>query len=124
MAIVSDTKPITSHTDLRVAQLRQRLGYVENRMRRQEAVSLSPLAVCLALGATVLLAMLARFKYLMEWPELFGAGALLIFAALITVALYAMLRPRDLMSTARRADRLLNLDERLSTALETPRKRR
>ena len=47
---------------------------------------------------------------------LVAVGGLLVLAALLTVIGYAMLRPRDLMSTARRADTLLSLDERLSTA--------
>src|ERR1051325_3578359 len=92
------------------------LKQVQARLRLQEAVSLLPTAVALALASALLLTIIGRFQPLLTWPVILASGSTLVLAALLTIATYAFLRPRDLMATARRADRLLSLDERLSTA--------
>src|SRR5262245_46910266 len=100
------------------AKLIEILRQVQVRLRVQEAVSLLPVAVSLALDAALLLTMIGRFRPVLTWPVLLASGGVFVLGALLTIAAYAFLRPRDLMATARRADRLLSLDERLSTALE------
>ena len=109
------------HDDPRLMRLRAILQDMQNRLRWQEAVSLLPASVALGLAATTLLALMWRIN---PWAPIpiqillaVGAG-LLVPGAAITSTLYALLRPRSLAATARRADRLLSLDERLSTALE------
>jgi hypothetical protein len=104
--------------DPRITQLRRTLARVQVRLRLQEAAALAPTAVALALAATLLLAVAGRFRPTLDWPLLLAAGAGALVVALLIVGFYALLRPRDIMQTARRADRLLSLDERLSTALE------
>src|SRR5437868_6261307 len=104
--------------DPRIVRLRHLVERVQMRLRLREAVSLAPVAVSLGLGATLLMVVAARLRPLLTWLDLLVLGGALVLAALLTVAAYALLRPRDLMATARRADLLLSLDERLSTALE------
>src|SRR5215210_2154704 len=102
----------------RLRQLYTVLNRVQTRLRMQEAISFAPLAMTLGLGAALLLTLVWRFDRMMPLWAVLGVGAGLVLAATLTTFLYARLKRRDLMSTARQADRLLSLDERLSTALE------
>ncbi len=107
------------YDDPRLIRLRAILKGMQNRLRWQEAVSLLPASAALGLAATTLLALMWRINPWSPIQILLAVGAgLLVPGAAITSTLYALLRPRSLMATARRADRLLSLDERLSTALE------
>jgi hypothetical protein len=109
----------TTHApDPRLHQLHAILRRVQSRLRIQEATLLIPLAAALGLGASVLLAVIWRVTPMMPLPALLATGAGLVVAASLTALIYTLVRPRDLMSTARKADLLLSLDERLSTALE------
>src|SRR5436190_17254064 len=114
----SPIKPADLDADPRLRQVRAILRRVERRFRLQEIVSLVPVALTMALAAIVVSAVLRRFSGALSLDTFLFAGAGLVIFALIIVALYALLKPRDLLSTARRADLLLGLDERLSTALE------
>jgi hypothetical protein len=94
------------------------LARVQARFRIMEAVRLVPIAAMLGVAAAMLLAVVWRFERMVPLAGLLLASAGLVVAAVLTVLLYALLRPHDLMHTALRADRALSLDERLSTALE------
>ncbi|HEY0071127.1 MAG TPA: hypothetical protein VGE04_14265 [Chloroflexia bacterium] len=113
-------KPLTTidPNDPRLRQLRDVLARVQARFRLIEAVRLVPIAATLGVGAALALAVVWRFEKMLPLAGLLVSGAALVASALLTVLLYAMLRRRDLMHTALRADRALSLDERLSTALE------
>jgi hypothetical protein len=113
-------KPLTTidPNDPRLRQLRDVLARVQARFRLIEAVRLVPIAGTLGVGAALALAVVWRFEKMLPLAGLLVSGAGLVMSALLTVLLYAMLRRRDLMHTALRADRALSLDERLSTALE------
>lgn len=103
----------------RLRQLHSALRMTQARLRLQEIASLAPTAVSLGLAATVLLGLVWRVTISrLTLPGLLLTGAGLMGAALLTILFYALLRPRQLMVTARVSDRLLSLDERLSTALE------
>ncbi|MBF6612642.1 MAG: hypothetical protein IVW55_05880 [Chloroflexi bacterium] len=104
--------------DPRLEQLRDVLQRVQARFRLQEALWLALPAVALGLGASAVVAVVWRFTRGFVWLDTALLIAGFTLAALLTVSLFALLRPRDLLATARRADRLLALDERLSTALE------
>ncbi len=104
--------------DPRLSRLHGLLQHAQARLRMQEAASLAPWAAGLGLAAGALLAGIDRFAHLMPLDVLLATGAGLVLAALLTALLYALLRSRDLMLTARQADHLLSMDERLSTALE------
>ncbi len=104
--------------DPRLGQLRKVLQRVQARFRLQEALWLAPPAVALGLSASAVVAIVWRFTRGFTWLDTGVLAAGFILAALLTVLLFALLRPRNLLATARRADRLLSLDERLSTALE------
>src|SRR4051794_24821458 len=114
----SPIKATTLDADPRLRQVRALLRRVERRFRLQEIASLVPVALALSLAAIVVSAGLRRFSGALSLNTFLFAGAGLVVFALIIVAVYALLKPRDLLSTARRADLLLGLDERLSTALE------
>ena len=109
-------------TDPRLVQIEAALEKVQSRLRLREVVSRLPLAVALGFAASILLGITDRFRPLITWPLLLASSLGLVLAAVAVVTAYALLRPRDLFATARRADRLLSLDERLSTALEDARK--
>src|SRR5437899_1096253 len=111
-------EPTRDKIDDRMSRLRASISSVQARFRLREAVALAPVAVALALVAALLLAMMAWFADGLAAWVVVVAGVLFVVAALATVFLYAFLRPCDLMRTARSADRLLSLDERLATALE------
>lgn len=104
--------------DPRLGQLRDVLQRVQARFRLQEALRLALPAVALGMGASAVVAIVWRFTHGFVWLDTALLIAGFTLAALLTVSLFALLRPRDLLATARRADRLLGLDERLSTALE------
>ena len=91
---------------------------MQARLRLQEAASLAPWAVSLGMAASLVLVVAARLRPLLEPTALLVASVAFVVAAVLVVSAYAMLRPRDLLATARRADLVLSLDERLSTALE------
>src|SRR5512138_3231067 len=100
----STTEAPTQPADWRLAMLRLHLARVQRRYRLREAVTLAPWAVATALGFTALLSALWRVT---EWTSpavVLAVGAGLVAAAVATVLAYALLRPRDLMATARRAD--------------------
>jgi chemotaxis protein histidine kinase CheA len=115
---MSTPPPTTQPADPRLLAVRQHLVRVERRYRLRDAVRLAPLAVAAALGYTALLGALWRVTGWGSLAIVVGTGAGLVAVALMLVLAYALLRPRDLMATARHADRELGLDERLSTALE------
>ena len=104
--------------DVRLGELRVILKAVEKRFRGREAVRFMPVALALGVVASIVLALVWRLRDELSLAGLAGAGLLLITASMLAAFLYAWLRPRDLMHTARLADHLLSLDERLATALE------
>src|SRR3954447_1611875 len=114
----SPPTPTPTLPDPRPIRIRRVVERVKMRLRMREAVSLAPIAACAGLVAALVLVIAGRFRPLLGWPGLLAVGAGLVVAALLVATAYALLRPRDLMATARRADRILSLDERLSTALE------
>jgi hypothetical protein len=114
----STIEPPLLASDPRLQQVRALLRRVERRFRLQEAASLLPWAAAPAAGAIVVLAALHRFWSGLSLDLFLLASVGVVVASLLSVVLYALFRPRDLLSTARTADRLLGLDERLSTALE------
>ena len=99
-------------------QLHALLGRVQGRLRMREAASRVPTALSLGLAASLVLAVLSRFMSRLSPVAVLEAAPVLLLSAVLVVIAHALFRPRDLMSTARRADLLLSLDERLSTALE------
>src|SRR5437016_4347458 len=96
-------------SDPRIVELRRLVEGVQMRLRLRDAVSLAPMAASMGLVATLLLVVLARLRPVLGWAGLLAVGGGLVVAALLTVAAYALLRARDLMATARRADLLLSL---------------
>lgn len=104
--------------DPRLAQLEGVLRRVQLRLRLVEAARLAPYAALAGLSAALVLVIVWRFRQTLSVEGLLLAGGGFVAAALLTVLLYALLRPRTLMQTALRTDALLHLDERLSTALE------
>ncbi|HEX8600309.1 MAG TPA: hypothetical protein VF952_17545, partial [Chloroflexia bacterium] len=104
--------------DPRLRQLQGVLARVQARFRLIEAARLVPVAAMLGVAAAVVLAVVWRFERMLPLISLLLVGAGLVVSAVLTALLYALLRPRDMMHTALRADRALSLDERLSTALE------
>src|SRR5687767_6376186 len=108
----------TAPQDARLARLHAVLLGLQMRLRAQEAASLAPLSAALGITASLLLGSVWRISEMVALEALLLISLGLVLAALTTTTLYALLRPRDLMHTARRADSLLSLDERLSTALE------
>jgi hypothetical protein len=111
---------VARNPDERLGQLHAILEGMQRRLRLREAARLLPVAVALGLGATLALAFVWRLKGDLSLITLLGVGVLLVGAAGLTAFLYAWLRPREVMHTARVADHLLSLDERLATALEAP----
>jgi hypothetical protein len=109
---------MTNSTDQRYNDLRATLARLQGRFRGQEAAQFAPIAACLGLGASAVLAVAWRLEPRLSLPSLLLACAGLVAAALLASTLYTLVRPRDLLATARHADHLLLLDERLSTALE------
>jgi hypothetical protein len=105
-----------------VADLHASLRRIEARLRLREALRLAPVAVALGLGAAMMLALVSRFSERLSVPVALVSAAIFPLAALVASTLYALLRPRDPMQTARRADALLGMDERLATALESAQK--
>src|SRR5689334_22270552 len=95
------------------------LRRIEQRLRLAEAVGLAPWALSLGLAVAVGLALLARAQPLASWPELLVADAGIVLGLLLAVGAWAGLRRRGRLDTARRGDAALDLDERLSTAVET-----
>src|SRR6478672_7357807 len=79
------------------------LRSVQARLRLREGVSLLPIAVTLGLAAALALVIVGRFRPGLAWPTLLVSGLGFVLAAVLTVFAYALLRPRDLMATARRA---------------------
>jgi hypothetical protein len=118
----SDNSPlaVAHNQDERLGQLHSILGSVQRRLRLREAARLLPMAVALGMGASVALAVGWRLKGNLSLVTLLSVVLLLVGAAVLTTFLYAWLRPREVMHTARVADHLLSLDERLATALEAP----
>lgn len=111
------TIPKAPH-DARLTRLHAVLLDLQMRLRAQEAVSLAPLSGALGMASCLLLAGVWRVTGMTSLEVLLLISMGLLLAAVATSSLYALVRPRDLMRTARRADSLLSLDERLSTALE------
>ncbi|MEO6457764.1 MAG: hypothetical protein ABIO92_05765 [Chloroflexia bacterium] len=109
--------PKASH-DARLSRLHEVLLGLQMRLRAQQAASLAPLSGALGMATCLLLAGVWRITGMISLGVLVLISIGFLLAALATSSLYALLRPRDLMHTARRADSLLSLDERLSTALE------
>ncbi|HKP51813.1 MAG TPA: hypothetical protein VJ183_04085 [Chloroflexia bacterium] len=110
--------PALPTQDARLGHLHATLRSAQVRLRLREAVRLIPIAGALGVGATLALALIWRLRDELSLLTLLGVGSLLVCAAILTTFLYAWLRPRDQMHTARMADHLLSLDERLATALE------
>ena len=115
-------KPKTKNQELitqaEYQKLVDNIKRIERRMRVQEAVRWLPFAI-LAGGIVGLIAAIAsRLTPIFTTTQVL---TLTLAAILICVAImlgYAWLRPRRLLDTARRADRLLGLKSRTSTAIE------
>jgi hypothetical protein len=118
MAIPEITTNPQEPADARVETVRAHLARIERRYRLREAVRMAPWAAAAALAGTALLSALWRFTGWTSPTTVLLAGLGLLAAGFLVVLAYAMIRPRDLMATARHADLELGLDERLSTALE------
>ncbi len=111
-------EPTTTDADPRLEQLHALLKRVETRLRLQDGVGLFPWVIAVAASIFVVLEALRRFWGALDLNTLAIAGLGLLVVSLAGTALYSVLKPRDLLSTARHADRALRLDERLSTAIE------
>lgn len=94
------------------------LKKVERRLRIQQAVRLLPYAILAGslIGLTVAIISRVTPSFTIEQVTLIALPALCV--CVIGVLLYAFLRPRKLLQTARQADVALDLKERLSTAIE------
>lgn len=114
----SNLSILASDADPRLKQLHALLTRVEWRLRLREAARLAPWAVTVGLGVSILFTVLWRLVGQFSLLTLMSMSVGLVAAFLTAVLVYTMFRPRDLLATARHADRLLGLDERLSTALE------
>jgi hypothetical protein len=114
----STVEPAPTDADPRLKQLHAQLKRVEMRLRLQDGVGLFPWVVTVAASTFVVLEALRRFWGALDLNTLVIAGLGLLVASLAGTALYSLLKPRELFSTARHADRALRLDERLSTAVE------
>lgn len=106
------------NTNPRLAELRAALRPIEARLRLREAAALAPTSWALGLGAALALAAASRFSERITPANVLSFGLVLVCSALLTTTLYALLRRRDPLATARSADSLLGLDERLATAWE------
>ncbi len=104
--------------DARFVRLHAVLLRLQMRLRAQEAAAFAPLSSALGMASCLLLAGIWRITDMVRVEVLLFICLVFVLAAVATSSLYALLRPRDLMHTARRADSILSLDERLSTALE------
>lgn len=94
------------------------LKKVEGRLRFQQAVRLLPYGILAGGLIGLVVAVYSRLtpSFTIEQVTLIALPALAI--GIISVLLYAFLRPRKLLQTARQADVALGLKERLSTAVE------
>jgi hypothetical protein len=111
-------RPNSNLLDPRLQRLRGLLAALERRFRLQEAVTLLPWALGVALVLTTGLGLSMRLG---GWPDLLAlglAGVAILLSACAGVFAFAFLRPRDALATALQADLRLGLDERLSTAVE------
>src|SRR6476620_7559575 len=93
----SPPKAANLDADPRLREVRALLRRVERRFRLQEIASLVPVALTLALGAIVVSAALRRFSGALSVGTFLFAGAGLVVFALISVALYAQRKPRELL---------------------------
>ena len=99
-------------------KLFEQVKRVEGRMRRQEAVRNLPVAVLAGGVIGLVVAIASRITPIFTTMQvlLLTLGAVLV---LVAASLgYSLLRPRQILDTARRTDRLLGLKERISTAIE------
>src|SRR5690349_950477 len=97
--------------DPRLDSLNAHLKAAETRLRLREAARHIAIAVALAMGATLILTLVWKFRGELSIVTLFGSSLLLLAGASLTAFLYSWLRPRDLLQTARQTDHLLSLDE-------------
>src|SRR5206468_3470183 len=104
-----EIKPGMLDADPRLRQLGTLLKRVERRLRWQEAASLLPVALSVAVAIIVALAVGHRLWGLLDTVGLIAAGLALVLVATVAVGLYTMFRRRDLLTTARRADHALRL---------------
>ena len=95
-----------------------RLKRFEFRMRIQEMVRILPFAFLIGGGTSLAVALYSRVipSFTVEQALIIAESTLLIF--LVSSICYALFRPRTILDTAKRADRMLGLKERTSTALE------
>ncbi len=110
--------PSSGDADPRMGALAAALERFERRFRLQEAATLAPWVAAAVVGVVALIALYWRLTGNLSWVELGAAGAGLLVVGMAAALAYALLRPRDPLATALRADLSLGLDERLSTALE------
>ncbi len=111
--------PTTQPEPPEYPQILAGLRRIEQRLRLAEAARLAPLALSLGLVGAVALALVARVQPIAPWPDLLAVDAGTVAALLLAVGIWAWVRRRGRLDTARQGDRVLDLDERLSTAVET-----
>ncbi|MDQ6694614.1 MAG: hypothetical protein M3014_09375, partial [Chloroflexota bacterium] len=100
------------------ARLLRLLGGMQYRFRWVDGIALLPVGLACGLGLAVIGGVAWRFSPEISLPTLLVLCFGLVVLASLAVLLYVLLKPGDLPSSARRADSLLGLDDRLSTALE------
>src|SRR5262245_52734552 len=106
--------PPTERYPALLADLRR----VDRRLRSQEAVQGTPLAVAGALGLATGLALAGRITPLLPPEQVAGVAAILVLLAVAGWAGVAFVRRRTRLALARRADRVLNLSEKVATAVD------
>ncbi len=93
------------------------LGW-ERWLRLGQTVRGAPFAAATAVGAGILMAIVSRLRPWLQAADIAILTAVLMLAGLALMILIVWLRPRPLIVSARRFDRLFQLQERTSTALE------
>ncbi len=94
------------------------LRRLERRLRWQEAIARLPLAMGLGFGAAAVVAAAARIWPIYTAPQVQRIEVGLFALALALNFIVAFLRPRPRIEVARRLDRALALEERISTAVD------
>jgi hypothetical protein len=98
--------------------LMRSLQIVRRRMRLQQGLHLALISLSAGLLFTLLLILLGRLYPLTYPVVLLAVGLTLTMMGLLLALAFAILWPYSSLAVARLLDRRLNLDERLSTALE------
>ncbi|MBW4439242.1 MAG: hypothetical protein KME04_19030 [Pleurocapsa minor GSE-CHR-MK-17-07R] len=90
----------------------------DSRWRRGRLALWIPRALAAALAACIMLAVIARLTPLLTSGALLAVSVIILLAACIVTGTVVWLRERQVLTAARRFDRMLGLNESVSTALE------